>query len=274
MPIVKIILLLTISLFFLVFFTVLFPIICIALVIAKKSLTIKNVWNNMIHVYATFACFIFPLCFYGIPGLIQLRRNKGIRAKSEDEKKPFDLSKLQKGDVVLAGYNNWNHAHLIQLSNVLSSGLHNRYWTHALIYTGEEKVIGADMGQDVVEQNILSDYVEKGRKLTVLRHQNISDNEINDVVQFCENLVSSHTKYDFWGLCFYVLAVTVPPSCSSWLDEDFAEDLFNVKQSYFCSELVAEAFQVAGVSCFSKKIKPWRVSPVDFYENYFFKRIY
>lgn len=265
--------------------TLLFPFILLATAIylkRKRGLTFTEVWTQGPEIYSFFIVNVYPLFFQVLPGLMLVRRKakaelKEKRKKYRKEKEPIyhsslDLDKLRIGDVILTGKESWAHSIPIQASNLLSNGEKYRYWSHAAIYAGEGKVIEAQSDGRGVTETVLAEYFfRQGHQLMVLRHQFLLPHELEAVVEYCRDKQEAKCTYDHWGVSFYALASLIPPMLSGWLEQDFAEKFFNVKDSYFCSELVAEAFLVNGHDLFHRKA--WRVKPLDFAFNPMFRQV-
>lgn len=270
---------------FAVIVTLLFPFILIAAglyVRKRRDVTFFEVWAQGPELYCFFIVNVYPIFFQVLPGL-NLVRHKArlealeLRRKFHKVKAPvfhsrIDLESLQIGDVILTGKESWSNSIPIQTSNLLSNGEKYRYWTHAAIYAGNGKVIEAQSdGRGVTETDLTEYFFKGGYKLMVLRHQFLFPHELEEVVRYCQEKQELKCAYDMWGVSFYALASLIPPMLSGWLEGDFAEKFFNVHDSYFCSELVAEAFLAQGWDLFHRK--SWRVKPLDFVFNPMFKEV-
>ena len=245
-------------------------------VIAKKkrNLPYRDTLREIPNVFIFAVSNIIPFMMIALPLYLKIRKNKA-KIKYAVEKYDYDLTALKVGDVILTGKDDWGYSPPIQLSNILSSGEDDRYWTHACIYSGNNRVIEAQAGGlGVVERDIVKEYVEKGYKILALRHKSINEEQIKGLIGFCRKRLEEKCKYDKWGVSFYVLTTLVPPMFSSWLSGDYAEKLFNVSDAYFCSELVADAFkEEEGADCPVFSIDSWCIKPLDFKENLFFMEV-
>lgn len=267
--------------------TVLFPVIVVAAGLYLKfnrGLKFSEVWSESPELYNFLMVNIYPIFFSIIPELRSVMR-EGAQEKKLRKKTPapvytgqLDVSKLRVGDVILTGVDSWNVAVPIQASNILSSPKQKeeRHWCHAAMYVGDGKVIEAQTGGDDPERQgvILTgmDYFfTRGQALRVFRHLYISDEELKTAVAFCRSKQADNCQYDTWGVSFYGLAALIPPMLSGWLSSPFAERFFNVKDAYFCSELVAEAYLEAGHDVFKRSA--WRVKPLDFAYTPVFREI-
>lgn len=237
----------------------------------KKNISFGEFWKVSDNIFISILSTIYPFVFLGWPTFCMIKRNaKNENIKNETEQ--IDIDKIKRGDVLLTGKESWNYSKPIQLSNILSSGIENRYWTHACIYIGDGKVVEAQAGgKGVIETNLNDNYIKKGYKIKILRHKFLPEKTIDDVIEYCREEERKNTSYDKWGVSFYVLASTIPPMFSGWLDDDFADKFFNIKDAYFCSELAADAFKEQGRPVFG--MKSWRVKPLDFALNPFFEEI-
>lgn len=238
---------------------------------AKKNISFKEFWGAGSNIYISIVSTICPFIFLGWPTFRMIKKNAKKESK-KDKIEYIDIEKIKKGDIVLTGKESWSYSQPIQLSNILSSGIENRYWTHACIYIGDGKVIEAQAGdKGVIETDLNDNYIKKSYKIKILRHKFLPERIINGIIDYCRKEEEKNTSYDKWGVSFYVLASTIPPMFSGWLDNDFADKFFNVKDAYFCSELVADAFKKQKWPLFG--MKSWRVKPLDFALNPFFEEV-
>jgi len=267
--------------------TVLFPFIVVAAGLYLKfnrGMKFSEVWSESPELYNFLMVNIYPVFFSIIPELRSVLK-EGAQEKRLQKKTPapvytghLDVSKLRVGDVILTGVDSWNIAVPIQASNILSSPKRReeRQWCHAAMYVGDGKVIEAqvdpvDPERQGVIQTGMDYFFTRGQALRVFRHQYISEDELKTVVAFCRSKQEAKCQYDTWGVSFYGLAALIPPMLSGWLSSPFAERFFNVKDAYFCSELVAEAYEAAGHDVFKRSA--WRVKPLDFAYTPVFREI-
>ncbi|MEM0968168.1 MAG: hypothetical protein AAGJ31_02350 [Verrucomicrobiota bacterium] len=261
--------------------SLLFPLLIVGVAFylkAKRGLTFREVWSESPHLYNFIVVNLYPVFFQILPGLNYVRRKgQEEKKKAKNHQAPvyesrIDLSRLQVGDVILTGSESWSIGVPIQASNILSASEADRFWYHATIYAGNGKIIEAQSdGRGVTETDLEEYYFRRGRKLRVLRHRYLDRAALANVVQFCRDREEEGCPYDNWGVSFYALAALIPPMMSGWLESPFADKFFNVSDSYFCSELIAEAFLVNGHDVFGRK--PWRVKPLDFAFSPFFEEI-
>lgn len=191
-------------------------------------------------------------------------------SKNQYEQKTIDISKLKKGDIVLIGSNINQASVYIKISNILTNGINNKFWSHVAIHIGDGKLIEAQ--QTGIVYNTIHNYLEKNELVKVYRHKYInSDDILNKVVCFCEQQKQECAAYGWAGLGFYVLSTFIPVSCNWLFRNKHVDQWCNVDNAYFCSELVAEAYKEAG-----HPITPydsWRIKPGDFEKNPFFKEV-
>lgn len=244
----------------------------------KRGMTFKEVWSESPDIYNFVIVNIYPIFFQILPGLNYVKK----KAKEEERRyrkttppkylSKLDLEKLKPGDIILTGSDSWRNSAPIQASNILSASEDQRYWSHSTIYAGEGQVIEAQPdGRGVTITDLTTGYFDRGFKLWVWRHRFLDDDQLEEVVKFCRNKAEIGCPYDNWGVSFYALAALIPPMMSGWLESPFAERFFNVKGSYFCSELIADAFLETGHDVFGRK--PWRVKPLDFAHTPLFEEV-
>lgn len=173
-----------------------------------------------------------------------------------------DTKALRKGDILLTGKQSLGHSPYIQLANVLTRKAKHRFWTHAAIYQGEGKVWEAQPFG--IQERGVSDYFQGNYYVRALRHRYIPDDEtLNKVVQFCAS--KKGMGYDLRGAIFYGLSILIPVGFNFIFDHPAIDKLFHVENSYFCSELVVDAFCDAGYPI--SPYNGWRVKPTDFISN-------
>lgn len=260
--------------------SILFPFLIFGVAIylkTKRGMTFREVWSESPEIYNFVIVNIYPIFFQILPGL------RYVQHKAKEEKKlhkkqlppnyksEIDFDRLRIGDVILTGSESWSSSMPIQASNILSASEDERYWCHSTIYAGDGKIVEAlPEGQGVIVSD-LSTYFDGGKRLRVLRHRFLGETELTRVVDFCREKAREGYPYDNWGVSFYALAALIPPMMSGWLEHPFAERFFNVEDSYFCSELIADAFLKCGHDVFGRR--PWRVKPLDFAHTPLFEEI-
>jgi hypothetical protein len=96
--------------------------------------------------------------------------------------------------------------------------------------------------------------------LKILRRKHLSQDTASRIVAFCTQAPGK--PYDLRALIYFPLANLLPPSLSFILTPGYLGSWFNQQESYFCSELLSEAFEQADAYCFERE--PFQVMPVDF----------
>lgn len=265
--------------------TIFFPIILYNLAMYLKrnrDMEFFEVWREGPNLYNFLILNMYPIFFQILPSLLFVRKQAVIEKKYEKKKfkkvdnpayhSRLNIDKLKVGDVILTGKDSWQHSMKIQASNLLSNGEQNRHWSHATIYTGNGKIIEAQSnGKGVIETDLEEHYFHGDFQLRVLRHDYLTEQELQKVVGYCREKVDQECAYDTWGVTFYTVCALVPPMLSGWLEEEIAGKIFNVDHAYFCSELIAEAFEKRGYKLFARAA--WRVKPLDFLFNPIFTEV-
>jgi len=187
------------------------------------------------------------------------------------EQKAVDVSKLKKGDVLLFGSNANLSSFPIKIANIITGKISSKYWTHAAIHLGDGNLMEATA--EGVHDGDIDHYFKGGRLLKVYRHKYITDSKFFDkLVEFSGKTRDEKYAYDFKGLAFYVLAISLPRTWD-WLilDNALVDRLLRLDEAYFCSEFVADAYKACGapVSSFDS----WRIKPADFITNPMFEEV-
>ena len=121
-------------------------------------------------------------------------------------------------------------------------------WSHCGIVIGRQdntvKCLSATFKHGVTVDNLR----EWGRKIQILRMENITGKQLDDMIDFCIRQVGK--KYDYCGL-FDFLFMQKLQSDSRW----------------FCSELIYSAMLSIDVDIFKGRKCSGIVSPGDLYEN-------
>jgi uncharacterized protein YycO len=267
--------------------TLLFPVIVLLgalLLKLKRGEKITRTIAEAPDIYEFLIMNVNPVFFAILPQLLSVQSRGRKEVKQWKGKVPrwrsdLNIDALKVGDVILTGVNEWGVAAPIQASNILSSSERekDRYWCHTAIYVGDGKIIEAitephhDKGDVGVVESTMEDLFKKGNRIRVLRHRYLDETSLQEVVNYCKSKATGGCEYDYWGVSFYALTALMPPMLSGWLGSSFAERIFNVKDAYFCSELIAEAFQAKGHHIFDRV--PWRVKPLDFVFSPLFREI-
>lgn len=173
---------------------------------------------------------------------------------------PPIISKLIPGDVILTNGRGIRWGSLpIKLANFFKKGYKERHWTHAALYIGDNQVIEAFPG-GIVKRDLKESYLKGNFELLILRHKNASQSSLQKTIDFCNNSVSK--GYDFRALLYFLFYNLTPPQIHFIWGDAFLGRCFNLRDAYFCSELVSAGLLVAGVYCFERE--PYKVMPIDF----------
>jgi uncharacterized protein YycO len=167
-------------------------------------------------------------------------------------------SALNTGDIIVST-TNANISEVIR--KITSSPV-----SHAMVYVGNGMVIEAvGTGVQLVK---LDDATKDATLAVAFRYPNLSQGQKTDIVDFL--MAQLGKKYDFVGLVIHPSFKVVDELCSgysggkaalckSWLGKVVAgievlanNKIISSKDEFFCSELVAAAFQSAGLAIFSK----------------------
>lgn len=183
----------------------------------------------------------------------------------------IDPNKLKPGDVILVFHKKFDWSAVpVKIGNFFKRGYDERGWTHVAIYIGDGKVVESlAFGVGVVERDFKTAYLEGRHKLRILRHKNSTDEQNKKAVDFC--MAEKGDKYEQGEQIYFVLNYLVSPSFRFALENPFVDKLFKNNKSYFCSELVASAFEAAG--CYPFERAPRKIMPLDFYNPYLFETI-
>ena len=169
---------------------------------------------------------------------------------------------LRKGDILLTGKQSAGYSPFIQFANVLTRKIKHRFWTHAAIYAGEGKVWEAQPSG--IQERNLEDYLQAGYYVRAFRHRYILEEPVLDeVIQFCAS--KKGIAYDLRGAIFYGASILIPVGFNFIFDNAAIDKFFHVEDTYFCSELVVEAFCAVGYPI--SPFDGWRVKPTDFISN-------
>lgn len=176
------------------------------------------------------------------------------------------LAKLQPADVILTSHLGFN---VIKIGNFCKNGYHRRVWTHAALYIGNGEVIEA-FPKGITRRKLKDAYLaDRKSGLKILRRKNLSQDIAGRIVNFCTQTPGK--PYDLRALIYFPLANLLPPSLSFVLTPGYLGSWFNQPDSYFCSELLSEAFEQADAYCFERE--PFQVMPVDFDNTLLFEAI-
>lgn len=179
------------------------------------------------------------------------------------------LNKIKIGDVVLTcGKGVHLSSLLIKLGSFFKKGYKERKWTHAAMYIGEGKVAEA-LPDGIVVRDLKEAYLNGNYELLFLRHKNAPQDKLKKAAEFCAR--AHKKKYDFRALIYFLLYNLTPPQIHFIWENDFIGELFNVNDSYFCSELVSNGFLDAEIYCFERD--PYKIMPVEFNNELLFEKV-
>ena len=147
----------------------------------------------------------------------------------------------------------------IKLANFFQRGYKERHWTHAALYIGDGQIVEAFPG-GIVKRDLEESYLKGDFELLILRHKNASQSNLQKTIDFCKNSVSK--GYDPRALLYFLFYNLTPPQIHFIWGDAFLGKCFNLRDAYFCSELVCTGLLVAGVYCFERE--PYKVMPIDF----------
>lgn len=191
-------------------------------------------------------------------------------SRNKYKQKKIDVKQLRKGDIILTGTNKNISSWYIKISNLLTNGMGSKFWTHAALHMGSGKLIEAQ--PKGLCFNSIDAYLKKGVLIKVYRHKYISDDRVLDrLIKFCLDQKKKDCKYGTIGLLFYAFASFLPVSMGFIFDNDHVDRICKLDNAYFCSELVAEAYENTGYKISSHD--SWRIKPSDFIGNPFFEEV-
>lgn len=138
--------------------------------------------------------------------------------------------------------------------------------SHAMLYAGSGEAIEA-VGEGV-RRTALNNALAHGRLAVAYRYKGLPDDAASKVVDYADAQARRHAPYDTPGaigagantnklVCVVALGIACPAVAGGAL---------NQKDSFFCSELVLEAFQRAGYPI--SKIPPGSAGPDRILEAY------
>ena len=191
--------------------------------------------------------------------------------------KKIDPAKMNKGDVVLTGMASFMDSWPIKIGNILHGRFDAIKWTHAAMSLGGLEIIESIPDPGVTIRNIQNTYIDRGIDILVLRCKSLLPERLREAADYCVSKIKESSKYDPRALTYFIFHCINPWGIGWLIDRagiwnDFFDKYINKEDSYFCSELIAEAFQEVGLP-HMKKRKPWQVMPVDFYNTKLFDKI-
>ncbi len=136
-----------------------------------------------------------------------------------------------------------------KISGVIKVGTLSRY-SHAMVYFGNNIVVEA-VGDGVKGDHSVAVATQGCDLATVFRHAKATPEQLQRVVQFAMSKVGG--AYAVPGVlggsgivAFGLAPLAIPLMINRSITNSITEAL-NGKRSYFCSELVADAYRVAGL---------------------------
>ena len=175
-------------------------------------------------------------------------------------------NKLQPGDVILTSHLEFS---VIKIGNFCKNGYGRRVWTHSALYIGNGEIVEA-FPKGIVRRKLKEAYLdEKKTGLRILRRKHLPQDAVGRIVSFCTQAPGK--PYDLRALIYFPLANLLPPSLSFVLTPGYLGHWFNQPGSYFCSELLSEAFEQADAYCFERE--PFQVMPADFDNELLFDEV-
>ncbi len=179
---------------------------------------------------------------------------------------PDLISQLLPADVILTSRVEFSP---IKIGNFCKDGYRKRMWTHAALYIGNGEVVEA-LPTGIVKRPLNEAYlVERKTGLKILRRKHLPSDVAGRIVGFCTQAPGK--PYDWRALIYFPLANLLPPSLGFVLTPGYLGHWLNQQDSYFCSELLSEAFEQADAYCFERE--PFQVMPVDFNNTLLFDEI-
>ncbi len=185
--------------------------------------------------------------------------------------------KIKKGDVVLTASNDLRGTWPIKLANLFHGRGPDIRWTHAAMSLGGLDIVESVLDPGVVLENVQTKYVDNERDILVLRCKVLAPEKIEKVANYCKDKFHEGSTYDMRALSYFALRIGNPLGLGTLVDTTplgrwLFEKHINNKDAYFCSELIAEAFQANGLSI-RRHRHPWQVMPIDFYNLSLFDEI-
>ncbi|MCB9799994.1 MAG: hypothetical protein H6757_04470 [Candidatus Omnitrophica bacterium] len=177
-------------------------------------------------------------------------------------------SSLKKGDILLMGKQSVYHSWQIQMANVLTGPLEERFWTHTALYAGDGKLWEAR--PEGVHERRLADYFEEGYYVFAVRHRYIKEDGCFDrLMDFFKD--NQDCRYGWIGVLFYSLSILIPVGMDFVFKNKKVDEFCHLDHAYFCSEIIVDGFQSIGfrISAYDG----WRVKPADFLHNPFFEPV-
>ena len=170
----------------------------------------------------------------------------------------MDFSLIKIGDVILTAGKDLELLP-VKIGNVLHGRCKARQWTHAAMSLGSTRLVEA-VQSGVRICDLKEEYYDKKICFLALRYKKMDDSRRESVGLYCQE--QKGDPYDWRALSYFVLNSLFPTILGTVLSLSPVEQILNVNNSFFCSELVAAGFLAQGVSIVKRE--PWQTMPVDF----------
>ncbi len=133
----------------------------------------------------------------------------------------------------------------------------NSQWSHSSMCIGDNYTIESDWG------GVQINHIRKFNRYNycVYRHKQATVSDIEEAIEWSKKQIGK--RYDFWGM-FGIVFSKLRPIKDNKLDD---------KNLYWCSELIADAYRIAGLEVCDGK-ETWEISPADFARSEDFSKIY
>lgn len=173
---------------------------------------------------------------------------------------------LKPGDIILTNERGteW-FTPLIKISNFYKVGYKNRGWEHSILYLGQDKIVEANP-DGITSSSLIEDYFGGYCNFVVLRHKFATQDAIDKWTKFC--LFLRGKEYDFKAFVYFIFYSIFPTSLHFLLGKDSDDSCFNIKDAFFCAELIASGMREANIYCFERA--PSKIRPIDFYNELIF----
>jgi hypothetical protein len=177
---------------------------------------------------------------------------------------------LKPGDIILTNEvdsPSW-YTPIIKISNFYKVGYGNRGWEHSVLYLGNDRIIEANP-EGITESSFSESYLNCYCNFLVLRHRFAKSEDVEKVITVLTNLKGK--EYDFGAFIYFIFYSIFPNSLHFLLGRDTDDSCYNVKDAYFCAELIATGLRYANVYCFERA--PSKIRPIDFCNELIFEKV-
>lgn len=170
------------------------------------------------------------------------------------------------GDIILTNERSTDwFIPIIKISNFYKVGYENRGWEHSVLYLGNDKIIEANP-EGITESSLTESYLNGYCNIMVLRHKFATPENIQNWIAGCQSLKGK--EYDFKAFIYFIFYSIFPNSLHFLLGKDSDDSCYNLKDAYFCAELIATGMRLANTYCFERA--PSKIRPIDFYNEVIF----